>query len=100
MGPLLTLEVGEALLAAVRSGKPEFECSLDLERSTTTVEVSVAGWNWQGQRFPHLESGKARTIYYWVDGAFQPVARYTRSLVKLVPTSVSEILCGRSYHLN
>ncbi len=87
MGPLLTLEVGEALRAAARSGKPRIECSLDLERSTTAVEVSAAGWSWQGQRFPHLESGKARTIYYWVDGAFQPVARYTTSLVKLVPTA-------------
>ena len=87
MGPLLTLEVSEALRAAVRAGRPKIECTLDLGRSTTMVEVSAAGWRWQGQRFPHLESCKVRTIYYWVDETFQPVARYTTSLVKLVPTA-------------
>ncbi|MEO8716752.1 MAG: MnmC family methyltransferase [Burkholderiales bacterium] len=59
---------------------------MDLERSRTTVEVDAAGWVWQGRRFPYLETCKDRTIYYWDDGAFQPVARYTRSLIKLVPT--------------
>jgi len=87
MGPLLTLQVSEALHAAARTGKPAIECTLDLGRSTTTVEVSAAGWRWQGQLFPHLESCKDRTIYYWFDAGFQPVARYTRSLVKLVPTA-------------
>lgn len=86
MGPLLTLEVSEAMRAAVRAGRPSVECSLDLGRSTTRVEVSAAGWIWQDQRFPHLASCKERTIYYWVGEVFQPVARYTASLVKLVPT--------------
>jgi predicted methyltransferase len=86
MGPLLTLEVSEALSAAARAGRPAIECTLDLGRSTTTVEVSAAGWRWRDQGFPHLESCKARTVYYWVEAAFQPVARYTSSLVKLVPT--------------
>jgi len=87
MGPLLTLDVSEALHAAVRAGRPKIECTLDLGRSTTMVEVSAAAWSWQGQGFPHLVSCKARTVYHWVDGAFQPVARYTASLVKLVPTA-------------
>lgn len=86
MGPLLTLEVSETLRAAVRAGTAEIACTLDLGRSTTMVDVNAAGWIWQGQRFPHLDSCKARTIYYWVDGAFQPVARYATSLIKLVPT--------------
>jgi len=86
MGPLLTLEVHEALRAAARAGAPTVECSLDLNRSTTTVEVGVAGWIWQGQRFPWLETCKARTIYHWVGETFQPVARFTTSLIKLVPT--------------
>ena len=86
MGPLLTLEVSAALRAAARVGGRKIECTLDLGRSMTMVEVDAAGWRWQGQRFPHLESGKARTVYHWVDETFQPVARYTRSLVKLVPT--------------
>lgn len=87
MGPLLTLEVSEALAAAARAGRPQIECTLDLGRSTALVEVSAAGWRWQGRRFPHLDSCKDRTVYYWVDATFQPVARYTKSLVKLVPTA-------------
>ncbi len=86
MSPLLTLKVHESLRAAVRSGAPTVECSLDLERSTTTVEVAEAGWTRQGKRFPWLEACKDRTIYYWNGEGFQPVARFTTSLIKLVPT--------------
>jgi len=78
--------VHETLRAAARAGAPTVECSLDLERSTTTVEVGEAGWNWQGQRYPWLESCKDRTIYHWTGEAFEPVARFTTSLIKLVPT--------------
>jgi len=86
MGPLLTLRVHETLRAAARAGKPAVECSLDLERSTTRVEVGDAGWIWRGQRFPWLEACKDRTIYYWAGETFQPVARFATSLIKLVPT--------------
>jgi predicted methyltransferase len=86
MGPLLTRKVHDALRAAVRAGAPSVECSLDLDRSMTTVEVDAAGWRWQGRRFPWLEACKEGTIYYWDDGSFQPVARYATSLIKLVPT--------------
>ncbi len=82
IGPLLTKKVHDSLRAAVRA----VECSLDLERSKTTVEVDPAGWTWQGQRFPYLDSCKDRTIYHWDGDAFQPVARYAGSLIKLVPT--------------
>src|SRR4051812_30576756 len=85
-GPLLTLEVHEALRAALHAGAPTVECSLDLDRSRTTVEVGAAGWAWQGRRFPYLETCKDRTVYHWADEAFQPVARFTTSLIKLVPT--------------
>jgi uncharacterized protein len=86
MGPLLTLKVHEALREAARAGVPSVQCSLDLDRSTTTVEIGVADWSWRGQRFPYLETCKDRTIYHWDDGSFQPVARFTTSLIKLVPT--------------
>jgi predicted methyltransferase len=86
MGPLLTLGVVEALRAAVRAGQPTIECTLDLGRSKAVVDVSASGWRWQGHHFPHFESCKDRTVYYWSDETFQPVARYTTSLVKLVPT--------------
>jgi uncharacterized protein len=86
MGPLLTLNVHEVLRAAARNGGGTVECSLDLERSSTAVEVSTDDWDWQGTRYPFLETCKDRTIYYWTGTAFQPAARYTNSLIKLVPT--------------
>ena len=86
IGPLLTQKVHETLRAAARAGAPTVECSLDLDRSRTTVEVGVAGWIWQDQRFPYLETCTDRTIYHWVGETFQPVARFTTSLIKLVPT--------------
>jgi len=85
-GPLLTLRVHDALLAARDAGIPLLECSLDLECSATKIEVSASGWIWNGQRFPFLDVCKERTIYHWADGSFQPAARFATSLIKLVPT--------------
>jgi predicted methyltransferase len=85
-GPLLTAGVGEALRAAARAGAATLECSLDLGRSTTTVEVSAEGWRWGGLQFPHLGASRERTVYHWAGAAFEPVARFTASLIKLVPT--------------
>jgi len=82
VGPLLTEKVHRAL----RAGPATVECSLDLDRSSTMVEVDAEGWTWQGQRFPYLDACKDRTIYHWTGEAFAPVARYTDSLIKLVPT--------------
>lgn len=62
------------------------ECSLDLGRSTTGIEMDATAWTWQGRRYPYLEACKERTIYHWSGDAFRPVARFTSSLVKLVPT--------------
>ena len=84
--PLLTQKIHETLLAAVRAGVPTIACSLDLERSTTTVEVDADGWHWQGQHFPFPEICKDRTIYHWAGNTFEPVARFAGSLIKLVPT--------------
>jgi predicted methyltransferase len=78
--------VQEKLLAARQAGAKTVECSLDLAYSTTTVELTGEGWIWRGQSYPHLERCRDRTIYYWADGLFQPVARYTDSLIKLVST--------------
>jgi len=86
IGPLLTQKVHETLYSAGHAGASTVACSLDLDRSRTTVEVDAAGWIWQGQRFPYLENCKDRTIYHWVGETFQPVARFTTSLIKLVPT--------------
>jgi predicted methyltransferase len=86
MGPLLTSMVHEAMLAARRKGIDGIEASLDLERSTTHIEIHAAEWIWQGDRYPYLEVCKDRTIYHWTGGVFEPVSRFGTSLIKLVPT--------------
>jgi predicted methyltransferase len=86
MGPLLTSKVHEMIRAGARAGAVTLECSLDLERSRTSVEVSGEHWSWRGQSYPFLTACKDRTIYYWAGATFLPVARYTGSLIKLIPT--------------
>jgi predicted methyltransferase len=93
MGPLLTLKVHEILRAAVprqvagQAGTTtRVQCSLDLEQTNTQVEVGADHWIFEGRRYPFLTSCKDRTIYYWTGADFQPAARYTHSLIKLVPT--------------
>jgi predicted methyltransferase len=84
--PLLTLQELEQMLAARKAGAATLECSLDLRLSMTTVEIGTAEWAWKGRRFPYPARCKERTIYHWTDEGFQPVARYSSSLIKLVPT--------------
>lgn len=84
--PLLTLTVHDALRTARRAGASTVDCTLDLDRSRTTVAVGTAGWSWQGHEYPYLDTCKDRTIYYWTGEAFEPVQRFSRSLIKLVPT--------------
>lgn len=84
--PLLTLEVHAQLLAACRSGARTLECSLDLKRSRTSVQITPDSWIWQGGRFPYLHTCKERTIYYWDGTEFQTASRFTSALIKLVPT--------------
>ncbi|MFA5940010.1 MAG: SAM-dependent methyltransferase [Sinimarinibacterium sp.] len=85
-GPLLTLPVHQALLAARAEGRAAVECSLDLGRTTTVVEIAPSRWSCRGREFPYLEACKERTIYHWADDRFAPVARFASSLIKLVPT--------------
>ncbi len=86
IGPLLTREVHEALRIAARGVRAVVECSLDLERSRTVVELGAVEWRWQGRGFPYLQACRERTIYYWAGDAFAPAARFTTSLIKRVPT--------------
>jgi uncharacterized protein len=86
VSPLLTLQVHDALRAAARAGLASVACSLDLQWSTTTVGVNAHGWIWQGRHFPWMDNCKDRSIYCWQGGSFEPVARFTGSLIKLVPT--------------
>lgn len=84
--PLLTLKELERMHTARKAGVATLECSLDLQLTMTTVELGAADWGWSGRRFPYPERCKERTVYYWTDDGFQPVARYSSSLIKLVPT--------------
>lgn len=84
--PLLTRAVYDAFHAAVKANVDSVNCSLDLNRSVTIVEVKADEWIWQGQRYPYPDVCKERTIYYWTGQEFEPVARYTSALIKLVPT--------------
>ena len=84
--PLLTLSVHNALRAAQRAGATTVECSLDLDRTQTTVTVGVAGWAWQAREYPYLDTCRDRTIYYWTADGFEPVSRFTDAMIKLVPT--------------
>ena len=86
MGPLLTSKVHEALLAARSAGATRVSCSLDLDRSTTSVELRAGAWIWNERSFPFLARCKQRTIYHWSDTGFEPVARFSGALIKLVPT--------------
>ncbi len=85
-GPLLTLATHQALLAARAAGQTTLDCSLDLGRSLSTVQLKASGWISKGIDYPDLAVCKERTIYYWAGEAFQPIARFTTSLIKLVPT--------------
>src|SRR5262245_33643876 len=86
MTPLLTRKVHDALLAAARGRAASVECSLDLDRTQSAVQIDAQGWSIDGQRFPYLGRCKDRTIYYWTGSEFEPASRFTDSLIKLVPT--------------
>jgi uncharacterized protein len=70
MEPLLTLKVLEQMRSAVQSGLRAVACSLDLQRSITTVSLDAYGWNWDDRRFPYPQQCKDRTIYHWTGAAF------------------------------
>ena len=84
--PLLTKRECEALLAARAAGHTQVECTLDLGRTRSTVTLGADAWTWEGGAFPYAAGCKPRTIYHWTGSGFEPVARYTTSLFKLVPT--------------
>ena len=84
--PLLTVKIADELKSARDSGATSLECSLDLQRSSTTVRLGEVEWSVQGQHFPYPPPLKERAVYHFVDGAFAPIARYDSSLIKLVPT--------------
>lgn len=85
-GPLLTLPVHQAMLAARDAGHHHIDCSLDLGRSQVQVLLGAATWSVDARSFPYLDTCKDRTVYHWNGDGFAPVARFGGSLIKLVPT--------------
>lgn len=85
-GPLLTAREHDRMLVARRRGENVLACSLDLDRSQTRVELGVDEWHWYGRAYPYLQRCRERTVYHWTGAAFEPVARFGTSLLKLVPT--------------
>lgn len=85
-GPLLTRPSAEAILAAHRAGAAAWTGSLDLGRSHGCATLHADAWQWNDARYPYPHKLKDRTIYYWNGGAFEPVSRFSSSLIKLVPT--------------
>ena len=84
--PLLTRSVHDALATARDAGEATLTCTLDLQRTTTTVGIGADAWRWNDRDWPYLDRCKERTVYHWTGEAFEPVSRYGESLIKLVPT--------------
>ena len=84
--PLLALRECRALQAARRDGATTVECTLDLGLTHVPIALGATDWSWQDRRFPYPDSFKPRTIYHWSGAEYEPVARYTTSMFKLVPT--------------
>jgi uncharacterized protein len=86
MDPLLTSGVETALLTARAAAQHTLRCSLDLAKSTATVSLQDDGWRWCDRLFPYPKGLKQRTIYFWEGEHFEPVARFSNALIKLIPT--------------
>ncbi|MBN8480800.1 MAG: SAM-dependent methyltransferase [Xanthomonadales bacterium] len=86
-GPLLTLPLLEHLRACRERGDPACTASFDLGRTMDSVVVDADGWAWHGRRYAWPGRIRERTIYHHDGHGFVPAARYSGSLIKLVPTS-------------
>ena len=84
--PLLTFAVAERLVVAQDRGEKRLTVSLDLGRSTCTVETGADDWTCPLGRFPYPFGLKERTVYGWTGSAFEAVSRFEGGLYKLVPT--------------
>ncbi|URX61634.1 SAM-dependent methyltransferase [Luteibacter anthropi] len=85
-GPLLTSDTATALLAARDAGETTWTGSLDLGRGTGVATLAADAWHWHDKSYPYPEGLKDRTIYYWDGEGYDRAARFSGSLIKLVPT--------------
>lgn len=86
MTPLITQKEHLLLQGGRAAGAQAVEISIDLDKSKTEVLLQPDGWVCAGQLYPYLEVCKDHTVYQWEDGGFAPVSRFSKSLIKLVPT--------------
>ena len=86
-GPLLTLPVHEALLAARTRGESRVVVSVQLGRTQDEVSIGADAWMWQDRAYPYMPACKDRTVYWWDGDDFVPASRFAGSLIKLVPTT-------------
>jgi hypothetical protein len=84
--PLLTLPLLQKLAAARERRDARLTLSLDLGKTTATVEPRADGWLWLKNLFPYPEDLKERTVYGWNGTGFETVAQFDGGLYKLVPT--------------
>jgi len=84
--PLLTCDIAALMNTARTRGDASVELSLTLQRTTSRVELGADQWRVAEAVYPYPDVLKDRTIYYWSGTQFEPVSRYSGSLIKLVPT--------------
>ena len=85
-GPLLTLDLLDAMRTALAHGERVWPGSLDLGRSHGEASLADEGFAWRGMRYPWPGPLRPRTLYAFDGDAFVPVSRYAGKLIKLVPT--------------
>jgi len=85
-GPLLTRELLHAMRSALAADMSTFKLSLDLGRSESEITMNHAGFVYREQALPWPQALKDRAIHFWDGEAFRPLQRYSRSLIKLIPT--------------
>jgi predicted methyltransferase len=86
LNPVLTGESFQALAEARERGDTTLTLSVDLKRSQSVVDLENSRWRIGEQCYPYADSWDERSIYYWENDGFAVAARFTTSLIKLVPT--------------
>jgi predicted methyltransferase len=92
--PLLTRDVLEGLRDALARGDAAWRGSLDAGRTESDIALDAEGFDWGGSRWPWPapdDAFKDRSFYAALPLAsggtgWQPVQRFSRALIKLIPT--------------
>lgn len=85
-GPLFVLPTLDAMRAALAAGHTTWRGSLDLGRNQCDVELGADAFIWNQHAWPYPEKLKDRTIYFRGNADWEPAARFSGTLIKLVPT--------------